>query len=551
MAPAAIAADGVGTYGRTDDKVITFFCFGVIGFFAVLVTVLSLIQIRLDNRKDRRKEDLERLGTRRAPHGMRSAGDDGVVDSQAHGDEGADRSSEPAADGSFDPGIETGYLRRAARDHELDPALGAKSFDPGDAAGYDDRRARREAKRRARLERERRQAIAESGPVPVARGSAAPALEPLPDPDPAPGPEPIPDRPKPIDDEELLAYLEMDQEPTQVAELHALRPQRRSLAERLERERAERRREERERRARIQLERAKRERAERERLERRRRERLERLRRDREALGRTHSGRPAPKSRPARPSKGHIRPSAPVPGVVPPREPSPAPAPLPRRPAPAAGGGLIWPTAKAGLAVTLVLALAGALGSVVGLPVPGMDKATGDSSLVSSATLFGVGPGTPRGLEDGYMFPVGGTGPADYGEKEAKFGAQRYGHIHEGQDVFAQPGTPLFAVRDGVVVDGAGGKDLYAYGGGNAIVIYNPSDDRSYVYLHMRKPTPLDAGDTVRAGQQVGKVGCTGSCDGPHLHFEIRLGKVAYGNRTKPIDPLPYLQQWERFGVTH
>jgi hypothetical protein len=64
LAPTAIAADGVGTYGRTDDKVITFFCFGVIAFFAILVTVLSLIQIRLDNRKDRRKEDLERLGTR-------------------------------------------------------------------------------------------------------------------------------------------------------------------------------------------------------------------------------------------------------------------------------------------------------------------------------------------------------------------------------------------------------------------------------------------------------------------------------------------------------
>ena len=64
LAPAAMAADGVGTYGRTDDKVITFFCFGVIAFFAVLVTVLSLVQIRLDNRKERRKEDLERLGTR-------------------------------------------------------------------------------------------------------------------------------------------------------------------------------------------------------------------------------------------------------------------------------------------------------------------------------------------------------------------------------------------------------------------------------------------------------------------------------------------------------
>jgi putative copper export protein len=63
-APAAIGADGVGVYGRTDDKVVTFFAFGLIAFFAILVIVLSLIQIRLENRKERRTEDLERLGSR-------------------------------------------------------------------------------------------------------------------------------------------------------------------------------------------------------------------------------------------------------------------------------------------------------------------------------------------------------------------------------------------------------------------------------------------------------------------------------------------------------
>ena len=63
-APVAMAADGVGVYGRTDDKVVTFFAFGLIAFFAILVTVLSLIQIRLENRKQRRVEDLERLGSR-------------------------------------------------------------------------------------------------------------------------------------------------------------------------------------------------------------------------------------------------------------------------------------------------------------------------------------------------------------------------------------------------------------------------------------------------------------------------------------------------------
>ncbi len=62
LAPPALAADGVGLYGRTNDKVVTYFAFGVIAFFALLVIALSLIQIRLDNRKERRREQLERLG---------------------------------------------------------------------------------------------------------------------------------------------------------------------------------------------------------------------------------------------------------------------------------------------------------------------------------------------------------------------------------------------------------------------------------------------------------------------------------------------------------
>jgi hypothetical protein len=57
----AMAADGVGLWGRTDDKVITFWSFAVMGFFVILVVVLSLIQIRLESRKERAREEIERL----------------------------------------------------------------------------------------------------------------------------------------------------------------------------------------------------------------------------------------------------------------------------------------------------------------------------------------------------------------------------------------------------------------------------------------------------------------------------------------------------------
>ena len=60
-APAALAADGEGLWGRTDDKVITFFCFAVIAFFAIIVCAFSLLQARLEGRKERARSELERL----------------------------------------------------------------------------------------------------------------------------------------------------------------------------------------------------------------------------------------------------------------------------------------------------------------------------------------------------------------------------------------------------------------------------------------------------------------------------------------------------------
>lgn len=61
LAPAALAENGVGLAGPTTDKTVTFFCFGVIAFFALIPIVGSLIQGKLERRKERRRTDLERL----------------------------------------------------------------------------------------------------------------------------------------------------------------------------------------------------------------------------------------------------------------------------------------------------------------------------------------------------------------------------------------------------------------------------------------------------------------------------------------------------------
>ncbi|MCW2987936.1 MAG: hypothetical protein JWM24_874 [Solirubrobacterales bacterium] len=61
VAPAAMAENGVGLAGPTTDKTVTFFCFGVIAFFAILVIGMSLLQGKLEKRKERRRTDLQRF----------------------------------------------------------------------------------------------------------------------------------------------------------------------------------------------------------------------------------------------------------------------------------------------------------------------------------------------------------------------------------------------------------------------------------------------------------------------------------------------------------
>jgi len=131
-------------------------------------------------------------------------------------------------------------------------------------------------------------------------------------------------------------------------------------------------------------------------------------------------------------------------------------------------------------------------------------------------------------------FPV--LGPFNWGQEEATYGSARSGHVHEGQDVFARTGAPLAAVSDGVVAET--GNDG---GRGNYVAIHDPGAGRTYVYLHMAGPSLVEQGQRVRAGRRVGAVGCTGSCFGDHLHFEIRRGR---GTTGQSLDPLPDLERW-------
>ena len=79
-------------------------------------------------------------------------------------------------------------------------------------------------------------------------------------------------------------------------------------------------------------------------------------------------------------------------------------------------------------------------------------------------------------------------------------------------------------------------------GRGNWAALYDAAAKHTYVYMHMSAPASVAAGDRLEPGEEVGLLGCTGSCDGAHLHFEIREGRSPYAT---PIDPLPELQRWQ------
>jgi murein DD-endopeptidase MepM/ murein hydrolase activator NlpD len=135
------------------------------------------------------------------------------------------------------------------------------------------------------------------------------------------------------------------------------------------------------------------------------------------------------------------------------------------------------------------------------------------------------------------MFPV--RGRHDFGGASAQFGAGRAGHRHQGQDVFADCGTPLVAARGGTLK-----FKQYHASAGNYLVIDAAGTEVDYAYMHLAEPTPFRPGDRVYTGQRIGSVGDTGNADGCHLHFELWTPPGWYDGG-KPFDPLPSLQAWD------
>jgi lipoprotein NlpD len=105
---------------------------------------------------------------------------------------------------------------------------------------------------------------------------------------------------------------------------------------------------------------------------------------------------------------------------------------------------------------------------------------------------------------------------------------RRWGRVHEGIDMAAPIGTPVYSAAAGVVI--YAGDQVRGYG--NMVVIRH-NDGLVSVYAHS-SVLLVHTGEVVGAGQEIARVGDTGRSTGAHLHFEVRRGGSAQ-------DPMPFL----------
>ena len=90
-----------------------------------------------------------------------------------------------------------------------------------------------------------------------------------------------------------------------------------------------------------------------------------------------------------------------------------------------------------------------------------------------------------------------------------------YERMHNGVDMAAPAGTPIYAAKSGKVTTAS-----YQAGGAGNYVSINHGDGFSSVYMHMTRYI-VSKGQYVQAGQVIGYVGSTGISTGNHLHFGI------------------------------
>jgi murein DD-endopeptidase MepM/ murein hydrolase activator NlpD len=145
------------------------------------------------------------------------------------------------------------------------------------------------------------------------------------------------------------------------------------------------------------------------------------------------------------------------------------------------------------------------------------------ASYPDSTTPSRVGPGGA----DSFAVPLRGPFESPFG--------MRWGRLHAGIDIAVLGTDQVRAAGDGVVT--AVGY-VEEHGGYGNIVEIRHGPGLVTLYAHLAS-IQVEVGEIVQRGEPIGHAGCTGSCTGPHLHFEVHVNG-------KPVDPLGFLPRGVR-----
>lgn len=107
-------------------------------------------------------------------------------------------------------------------------------------------------------------------------------------------------------------------------------------------------------------------------------------------------------------------------------------------------------------------------------------------------------------------------------------------HLHQGIDLRAPIGTPVYAPADGVV-QVAGFNVVGGYG---YLVVLEHNFGFKTRFAHLSRKDVVKEGQFVKKGDLIGYSGNTGISTGPHLHYEIRFVQ-------RPLDPANFIN-WSR-----
>lgn len=169
----------------------------------------------------------------------------------------------------------------------------------------------------------------------------------------------------------------------------------------------------------------------------------------------------------------------------------------------------------------------------------GLEASVNDGTKGSGGTsLFPFAGGTLSIQERMALQAYGIEKPHRSGYVSSSYGT-RWGRLHQGMDVAASVGTPLYAVSDLKVKSflgscpstgwfgSRGTKNCFTSSGslmglGNHITLEFPNG-YYVVYAHLNKLAPgISVGKEIKKGEIIGYLGNSGHSSGPHLHFELR-----------------------------